>query len=387
MVEPPRWALARQTVRHVGEPVAAVFAETRALAEDAAERVEVDYEVLPLIDKETCFRWTRGDAAAVDAAFATAAHRVDIELVNNRLCGAAIETRGVISTGDTLYCATQAPHHIRQHVCAELGLREIELRVVSPDMGGGFGYKGKHYPEETIAVWAARRLRRPVKWIATRHESFLSDTQGRDHRTRASLALDRRRALSRASRCRRRPISGLTSRPSARRSRGRSTARCWPGFTERLRSMSKSPGCSRTASRPTRIAAPAALRPATCSSASRTRRRASSASTAPRFAAATSFRRRRCRTRRRSGRPTTAATFRASSSARSRFRITRDSKPEEDPRRTGRLRGIGLACYLESSGVAPSRLAGMMGARVGFYEAATVRVAPDCKRHRLPRHA
>ena len=191
MVEPPRWALARDTVRHVGEPVAAVFAETRALAEDAAEQVVVEYEALPLIGNDTCFHWTRGDAAAVDAAFAAAAHRVDIELVNNRLCGAAIEARGAVATGDTLYCGTQAPHHIQQHVCAELGLRETELRIVSPDMGGGFGYKGKHYPEETIVTWAARRLRRPVRWLATRQESFLSDTQGRDHRTHASLALDR----------------------------------------------------------------------------------------------------------------------------------------------------------------------------------------------------
>jgi carbon-monoxide dehydrogenase large subunit len=161
MVEPPRWALARGMVRHVGEPVAAVFAETRALAEDAAEQVEVQYEELPLT-KSNCFRWTRGDAAAVDTAFAGAAHRVELELVNNRLCGAAIETRGALASADTLYCGTQAPHHIRQHVCTELGLREIDLRVVSQDMGGGFGYKGKHYPEETILVWAARRLRRPV---------------------------------------------------------------------------------------------------------------------------------------------------------------------------------------------------------------------------------
>ena len=191
MVEPERWALARQVVRHVGEPVAAVFAGTRAEAEDMAELVIVDYEALPTIG-DVCFRWTRGDAAPVEEAFAAATHRVEVELVNNRLCGAAIETRGVLATGDTLYCATQAPHHIRHHVCAELGLREIDLRLVSPDMGGGFGYKGKHYPEETIVTWAARRLRRPVKWIATRQESFLSDTQGRDHRTYAALALNER---------------------------------------------------------------------------------------------------------------------------------------------------------------------------------------------------
>src|SRR5205814_9381344 len=140
MVEPPRWALARDTVRHIGEPVAAVLAESKALAEDAAERVEVEYEPLPLIE-EPCFKWTRGESGPVEAAFAKAAHRTSIELVNNRLCGAAIEARGMVATPDTLYCGTQAPHHIRHYVCSELGLSESDLRVVSPDVGGGFGFK------------------------------------------------------------------------------------------------------------------------------------------------------------------------------------------------------------------------------------------------------
>src|SRR5439155_1556057 len=113
------------------------------------------------------------DRSAVEQALAQAPRKVQIELVNNRLCGAAIETRGAISTGDALYCGTQTPHHIRRFVCEELGIDEGKLRVVSRDVGGGFGYKGKHYPEETLVVWAARRLRRPVKWIAGRNESFL----------------------------------------------------------------------------------------------------------------------------------------------------------------------------------------------------------------------
>ena len=190
MKEPPRWPLAREVVRHVGEPVAMVLAESRAAAEDAAEQVEVDYEPLPLIGEQPCFTWTRGERDPVERALAGASRKVEIELVNNRLCGAAIETRGAASTGDTLYVGTQAPHHIRRYVCEELGIDEGRLRVVSRDVGGGFGYKGKHYPEETLVVWAARRLRRPVKWIATRNESFLSDTQGRDHVTRATLGLD-----------------------------------------------------------------------------------------------------------------------------------------------------------------------------------------------------
>jgi carbon-monoxide dehydrogenase large subunit len=377
MVEPPRWALARDTVRHVGEPVAAVFAGTRALAEDAAERITIEYEVLPLLQNKTCFRWTRGDLSAVAAAFATAPHRVELELVNNRLCGAALETRGMISTGETLYCATQAPHHIRHHVCAELKLKEIELRVVSPDMGGGFGYKGKHYPEETIVVWAARRLRRPVRWIAGRQESFLSDTQGRDHRTRASLALDdegRFLALrvetqadlgayvSTFGAAIPGPIysallAGLYRTPAihvevkgifsntvptdAYRGAGRPEA-CY--VLERLADKAaRELGIDRAAIRRRNLIPKEAMPYKTpigptydCGDFPRILQRALQASDYAGFA--------------------------------TRRQIS-ESK--------GRLRGIGLACYVESSGVAPSRLAGMMGARGGFFEAAQVRVAPD----------
>ena len=110
--------------------------------------------------------------------------------------GAAIEPRAVIATVEphaerlTLYSSTQAPHHIRRQVAEQLGITESAMRVVSPDVGGGFGYKGKLYPEEAIVAWAARRLRRPVRWVASRGESFLADNQARDHLTAAELALD-----------------------------------------------------------------------------------------------------------------------------------------------------------------------------------------------------
>ena len=113
--------------------------QSRAAAEDLAEQVDVDYEPLPAIDGEHAFTWTRGDRAAVEQAMARASRKVEVELVNNRLCGAAIETRGAASTGDTLYVGTQAPHHIRRYVCEELGIPEADLRVVSRDVGGGFG--------------------------------------------------------------------------------------------------------------------------------------------------------------------------------------------------------------------------------------------------------
>jgi carbon-monoxide dehydrogenase large subunit len=377
MVELPRWALARETVRHVGEPVAAVFAETKALAEDAAEEVAVDYEALPAIADERCFRWTRGEAAAVEAAFAAAARIVEIELVNNRLCGAAIESRGIVATGDTLYVGTQAPHHVRRYVCAELGLAESELRLVSPDVGGGFGYKGKHYPEETLLVWAARRLRRPAKWIAGRRESFLSDTQGRDHRTTASLALDGEgrfiglRVKTRAD------LGAYVSSFGA--------AIPGPIYTALLAGLYRTPAVfvevegffSHTV--PT-DAYRGAGRPEACYVLERLADKA-----------ARELGLERAEIRRRNLIPASAMPYKTpvgptydcgdfprifqralAAGDHGGFTVRR-----HEAKRRGRLRGLGIACYVESSGVAPSRLAGMMGARVGFYESAQVRVAAD----------
>ena len=374
MVEPPRWALARDRVRHVGEPVAAVFAETPQLAQDAAEAVEVDYEPLPLIEDETCFRLSRGDAAAVDAAFAAAAYRVDLDLVNNRLCGAAIEARGAIATPDTLYCSTQTPHHIRGHVCAELGLREIDLRVVSYDMGGGFGYKGKHYPEETILVWAARRLRRPVKWVATRQESFVSDTQGRDHRTHAELALDRDGRFL-----------GLRVRTRADLGAYVSTfgaAIAGPIYSALLAGPYRTPAIhiEVTGVFSNKVPTDAyrgAGRPEACYVLERLADKAARLLGVDRA----EIRRRNFIAKQAMPYKTPIGpTYDCGDFSRLLERALAASDYTGFPvrRRNGKkLRGIGIACYIESSGVAPSRLAGMMGARGGFYEAATVRVAPD----------
>src|SRR5262249_35099246 len=213
MAEPPRFALARGVVRHIGEPVCAVLAESNALALDAADRVKVEYAPLPaVIDPHaamaagapqlheaapgnTCFRWARGDQGAVQRAFAAAARVVRVDLVNNRLIGGAIEPRAAMAlpaSGNaklTLFSSTQTPHHIRRMVAEQLGVPESAMRVIAPDVGGGFGYKGKLYPEESIVAFAARRLRRPVRWVATRAESFIADNQGRDHTTTAELAL------------------------------------------------------------------------------------------------------------------------------------------------------------------------------------------------------
>jgi len=380
MAEPLRWALARDTVRHVGEPVAAVLAETQALAEDAAEQVSVDYEILPPVN-ERCFLWTRGERAAADKAFARAHRRVGIELVNNRLCGAAIETRGMIglcgSSKSVLYCATQTPHHIRRFVCEELGIDEGALRVVSPDMGGGFGYKGKHYPEETLVVWAARRLRRPVKWIAGRNESFLSDTQGRDHVTQAELALDEDGTFL-ALRVRTRANLGAYVSTFGAAIPGPIYSALLAGLYRTKSIYVEVEGVfSNTV--PT-DAYRGAGRPEACYTLERLVDKA-----------ARSLDLDRAELRRRNLVPRQAMPYktpvgptydcgdfpRILERALALSDYDGFSRRKETAKVKGRLRGIGLACYIESSGVAPSRLAGMMGAHGGFYESAQVRVAPD----------
>jgi len=216
MKEPPHPVLAKGKVRYVGDPVALVVAETRDQAKDAAELIDVDYDVLPAVVNAVdalkpgapqihdeapgnkCYTWSIGDKAGVDAAFAKAAHVTRLDLVNNRLIPNAIEPRAAVVTYNraddayTLYVTSQNPHVERLLMTAfVLGLPEHKVRVIAPDVGGGFGSKIYLYPEETAMVWAAKRVGRPIKWAAERSESFLADAHGRDHVTQAELALDR----------------------------------------------------------------------------------------------------------------------------------------------------------------------------------------------------
>jgi carbon-monoxide dehydrogenase large subunit len=215
MAEPMHPALALGKVRHVGDPVAVVIAETRAQARDAAEAIVVDYTALqgvsgteaaiapgaPLIHDgapgNICYDWHIGDRAAMEAAFAGAARVVKFETTNNRLVPNAMEPRAAIgefdsTSGDyTLYTTSQNPHVIRLLMGAfVLHIPESKLRVVAPDVGGGFGSKIYHYAEEAIVTWAAAKVKRPIKWVAERTESFMSDAHGRDHVSTAELALD-----------------------------------------------------------------------------------------------------------------------------------------------------------------------------------------------------
>jgi carbon-monoxide dehydrogenase large subunit len=217
MQEPGHPILATGKVRHVGEIVAAVVADTLEQARDAAEAIELDIEELPAVidmkkaledgapkvhddlKSNLCFDWglVEENKAAVDEAFEKAAHVTTLELVNNRLVANPMEPR--VAVGDfarhsgesTLYTTSQNPHVIRLLMGAfVLGIPEHKLRVVAPDVGGGFGTKIFHYAEEAFCTFAAKALARPVKWTSTRGEAFMSDAHGRDHVTKIELALD-----------------------------------------------------------------------------------------------------------------------------------------------------------------------------------------------------
>ncbi len=215
MAEPKHPVLAEGKVRHVGDPIAVVIAETKQQARDAAELIEIDLKDLPATATVTdalksgaaqihdnapgnvCYDWHIGDKEATEAAFAKAAKIVKLDLENNRLVPNAMEPRVAIGDYDrhtsdyTLFTTSQNPHVIRLLMGAfVLGLPEHKLRVVAPDVGGGFGSKIYHYAEEATVTWAAGKLGRPVKWTADRTESFMSDAHGRDHVSTAEMALD-----------------------------------------------------------------------------------------------------------------------------------------------------------------------------------------------------
>lgn len=216
MVEPPWPILAQGRVRFAGEAVAVVIADSAAQARDAAEKIEVDYRSLPAVvatgaamaggapqvwdqaKNNVCFDWHIGDKAAADAAMAKAAHVTRLEIVNQRLVPNPMEPRSALaeydgSTGHlTLYCTSQGPHAVRLLLGAfVLQQPEHRFRVVSPDVGGGFGSKIYPYAEYAVLCWAARKLGIAVKWTSSRSEAFLTDAHGRDHVTVAELGLDK----------------------------------------------------------------------------------------------------------------------------------------------------------------------------------------------------
>ena len=405
MNEPPRWALSRGTVRHVGEAVAVVVASTRLQAQDAAEKVDVTWEPLPAtVDvrdaaKEgapqlhpeapgnLCVRFQRGSKAPVDEAFARATHKVAVEIINHRIICAALEPRAVIATASatrgldghevTIWSSTQVPHHIRKLVSEQLNLPENSVRVIAPDVGGGFGTKGKHYPEEIVLAWAARKLEKPLKWVSTRSEAFVSDYHARDHATHAELALD---ADGKFIGLRVSTIAAVGAYVSTVGAAVPTTV-----YTAVLSGPYRIPAifaevrATFTNTVPT-DAYRGAGRPEACFVLERLVEEAARQTGIDRI-----------ELRRRNFIPVSAMpystpvgpTYDTGDFIRlfERALVLGDyagfPARRAEAAKKGLIRGFGIAYFVESSGVAPSKYAGMFGARAGFFDSADIRVAAD----------
>jgi carbon-monoxide dehydrogenase large subunit len=397
MKEPPYPALAQGKVRHVGERVAVVIAETAAQARDAAELIEVDYEVLPAVTDgtrakggsalheiapdNTCYVWALGDKAAVDSAFSKASHITKLEFVNNRLIPNAIEPRSANASysraddGYTLYVASQNPHVERLLMTAfVLGLPENKVRVVAPDVGGGFGSKIYLYPEDVVVTWASKQLNRPVKWTSDRSEAFLSDAHGRDHVTVAELALDKSGKFL-----------AMRVRTTANLGAYLSTfASCIPTilYATLLAGQYTTPliHCEVTA----------VFTNTTPVDAYRGAGRPEATYVVERLVetAARELKLDPVEIRRRNFIKTfpyqtpvalcyDTGNYEATlSAALDLADVGGFQKRKEESLKRGKLRGIGYACYIEACGIAPSNVAGSLGARAGLFEAGEIRVHP-----------
>jgi carbon-monoxide dehydrogenase large subunit len=397
MKEPPYPALAQGKVRHVGERVAVVVAETPAQARDAAELIDVDYEALPAVTDgtkakgasalheiapdNTCYVWALGDKGAVDAAFAKAAHVTRLEFVNNRLVPNAIEPRSANASysraedGYTLYVASQNPHVERLLMTAfVLGLPENKVRVVAPDVGGGFGSKIYLYPEDVVVTWASKQLNRPVKWTSDRSEAFLSDAHGRDHATVAELALDKNGKFL-----------AMRVKTTANLGAYLSTfASCIPTilYATLLAGQYTTPAiyCEVTA----------VFTNTTPVDAYRGAGRPEATYVVERLVetAAHELKLDPVEIRRRNFIKTfpyqtpvalcyDTGNYEATlSAALDLADVGGFQKRKEESLKRGKLRGIGYACYIEACGIAPSNVAGSLGARAGLFEAGEIRVHP-----------
>ena len=401
MKAPAHPVLAKDTARYVGDAVAVVIAETTAQAKDAAEQIKVDYDARPAVtapaaalEKDApqvhddapgnlCYDWAIGDKDATDAAFAKAAHVAKVDLINNRLSPNAIEPRAALADYDagtdstTLYTTSQNPHVARLVLSAFVQVTpEHKLRVISPDIGGGFGSKIFIYPDEAVITWAAKKIGRPVKWTADRTEAFLTDCHGRDHATQAELALDKDGKFL-----------GLRVTTVANMGAYLSTfASCVPTYlyatllqgqytTEAIYCEVK-----------------AVFTNTTPVDALRGAGRPEAAFVVERVVdvAARELKIDPAELRRRNFIPKDAFPYQtqvALAYDSGNFAGALDSalkladykgfeNRRKDAEKRGKLRGIGLSSYIEACGIAPSAVVGSLGAGVGLYEAAEVRFHP-----------
>ena len=400
MAEPMHPVLATGKVRHVGDPIAVVIAETKAQAKDAAELLVIDFEDLPgvadiraasapgapLVHDEVagnvCYDWHIGDKGAVDAAFARAKHVVKLDLVNNRLIPNAMEPRAALGECDvsghyTLSTTSQNPHVIRLLMGAfVLHIPEHKLRIIAPDVGGGFGSKIYHYAEEAIVTWAAGKLRRPVKWTAERSESFMSDAHGRDHVSHAEMAVDEEGHF-------------LALRVSTLANMGAYLSTFAPSvptylYATLLAGVYKTPAIYAEVKAIFTNTVPV--------DAYRGAGRPEAAFLLERLvdvvAQETGID--RVELRRKNFIPADAYPYQTPvalqyDSGNHEMTLAEALKAADyagfparraEAARRGKLRGIGISTYLEACGIAPSHVAGALGARAGLYEVANIRVHP-----------
>jgi carbon-monoxide dehydrogenase large subunit len=397
MNEPAHPVLAQGKVRHVGDPVALVVADTANQAKDAAEAIGVDYEILPAVVScvaalapgapqvhdtgNKCYTWALGDKAAVDAAFAKAAHVAKVDIVNNRLVPNAIEPRAVVAQYNraeeayTLYVSNQNPHVERLLMTAfVLGLPETKVRVIAPDVGGGFGSKIYLYAEDVALVWASKRVNRPIKWAAERSEAFVSDAHGRDHVTHAELACDANGKF-------------LAMRVITTANMGAylsTFASCIPTilYATLLAGQYTTPAiyCEVTASFTNTVPVDAyrgAGRPEATYVVERLVHQAGVDLGIPQDEI-----RRRNFIRKFPYATPVALTYDTGNydatldEAMKMADVAGFPARKAEAARRGKLRGLGYASYIEACGLAPSNVAGALGARAGLFEAGEVRVNP-----------
>jgi carbon-monoxide dehydrogenase large subunit len=392
-------ALAQGKVRYVGDHVAVVIAETLAQAKDAIEKIVVDYRVLPAVvatadalrpgapvvhevaPDNAVYRWAIGNEAETKAAFAKAVHVTKIDLVNNRLVPNPMEPRAAVGDYDsgqdafTLYTTSQNPHVARLVLSAFIGIApEHKLRVIAPDVGGGFGSKIFIYAEETVCVWAAKKVGRPVKWTSDRTEAFLADAHGRDHVTHAEMALDDKGR-----------ILGLRVHTTANLGAYLST------FSSSVPTYLYAPLLSGQYDIPaiycevdavyTNTAPVDAYRGAGRPEATFVIERLVEVAARETGSDPAQFRRKNFVKTFPHQTPVImcydAGNYVASLEKALEMADYRNvGKRKRESERRGRLRGIGISAYIEACGIAPSAAVGSLGAGVGLWESAEVRVNP-----------
>ncbi len=399
MKEPPHPVLAQGKVRHVGDQVALIVAETVLQAKDAAELIVVDYEELPAViditkadgaassvhddvPNNVCYDWGHGSSKeAVDAAFAGAAHVTKLQFANNRLIPNAMEPRAANAQytkhdeSYTLYVANQNPHVERLLMCAfVLGLPESKVRVIAPDVGGGFGSKIFLYPEETALVWASKHVGRPIKWTAERSESFLTDAHGRDHSTTAELAMD---AKGNFLAMRVKTIANMGAYLSTFASSVPTIL-----YATLLAGQYKTPAIYAEVKAVFTNTAPVdAYRGAGRPEATYVVERLVEAAAREMKMDPAAIRRQNFIT----GFPYATPVGLTYDTGDYEAHLAKALKIADvagfparkaEAAKSGKLRGLGYSCYIEACGLAPSNIAGALGARAGLFEAGEVRVHP-----------